>query len=160
MQIYWNKRKRFLKKKKSLTPTASFWKPQHGRRFIVLEHDTYMAAVTSCETLYCFRALSKSQNWPSRPVGSLRNQPSFCDATTGFPAKWRLRNSVLLTRQLPDLGCASDWSCRVGNFASTTQIWVVTRHQYGSCTLVPQTSFCGETSGGIAKCRLFSQAVK
>ena len=111
MQIYWNKRERFLKKKKkSLTPTASFWKPQHGRRFIVLEHDTYMAAVTSCGTLYCFRALSKSQNWPSRPVGSLRNQPSFCDATTGFPAKWRLRNSVLLTRQLPDLGCASD--CR------------------------------------------------
>ena len=46
----------------SLTPTASFWKTQHGRRFIVLEHDTYMAAVTSCETLYCFRALSKSQN--------------------------------------------------------------------------------------------------
>ena len=65
MQIYWNKRKRLLKKKKkkkSLTPTASFWKPQHDRRFIVLEHDTYMAAVTSCETLYCFRALSKSQN--------------------------------------------------------------------------------------------------
>ena len=31
---------------------------------------------------------------------SLRKQPTFGDATTGFPAKWRLRN---------DLGSASDW---------------------------------------------------
>ena len=41
---------------------------------------------------------------------------------------------------------------------STTQIWVVTRHQYGISALVPQTSFRGETSGGGAKCRLFSRA--
>ena len=40
----------------------------------------------------------------------------------------------------------------------TTQIWVVTRHQYGISALVSQTSFSGETSGGVAKCRLFSQA--
>ena len=44
------------------------------------------------------------------------------------------RNSILMTRDYPDLGNASDWSCRVGNFIqpirSTTQIWVVTRHQY------------------------------
>ena len=42
---------------------------------------------------------------------------------------------------------------------STTQIWIVTRHQYRTSALVPQTSFRGETSGGIAKYRLFSQAV-
>ena len=41
---------------------------------------------------------------------------------------------------------------------STTQIWVVTRHQYGISALVPQTSFGGVTSGSVAKCRLFSQA--
>ena len=41
---------------------------------------------------------------------------------------------------------------------STTQIWVVTRHQYGISALVSQTSFGGETSGSVAKCRLFSQA--
>ena len=39
-----------------------------------------------------------------------------------------------MTRDYPDLGNASDWSCRVENFIqpirSTTQIWVVTRHQY------------------------------
>ena len=50
----------------------------------------------------------------------------------------------------------------MGNFIqpirSSTQIWVVTRHQYGISALVSQTSFDGETSGSVAKCRLFSQA--
>ena len=61
-----------------------------------------------------------------------------------------------------DLGSASDWSCRVGNLIqpirSTTQIGVVRRHQYGISALVSQTSFGGETSGSITKCRLCSQA--
>ena len=38
-----------------------------------------------------------------------------------------------------------------------TQIWVVTRHQYRISALVSQTSFRGETSGGVAKCRQFTQ---
>ena len=75
---------------------------------------------------------------------SLRKQPTFGNATTGFPAKRRLRNerrnSILMTCHYPDLGSASDWSCRVGNLfqpiTSTTQIWVVTRHQYGISALV------------------------
>ena len=37
-------------------------------------------------------------------------------------------------------------------------MWLVTRHQYGISALVSQTSFRGETSGGVAKCRLFAQA--
>ena len=41
---------------------------------------------------------------------------------------------------------------------SATQIWVVTRHQYGISALVSQTSFREETSGDVATCRLFSQA--
>ena len=32
------------------------------------------------------------------------------------------------------------------------------RHQYGISALVSHTSFGGETSGSVAKCRLFSQA--
>ena len=32
------------------------------------------------------------------------------------------------------------------------------RHQYGISAVIPWTSSAGETSGGIAKCRLFSQA--
>ena len=99
---------------------------------------------------------------------SLRKQPTFGDATTSFPAKWRLRNkcknSMLVTCHYPDMGSASDWSCSVGNLIqpirSTTQIWVLTRHQYGISALVSQTSFGGETTGSVAKCRLFSQASK
>ena len=61
------------------------------------------------------------------------------------------------------MGSASDWLCRVGNLLqplrSITQIWVVTRYQYGISALVSQTSFRGETSGGDAKCPLLSQAM-
>ena len=90
-------------------------------------------------------------------------QPTLRNAATGFPAKWRLRkdrrNSILMTRHYPELGSASDWSCHVGNllqpFRSTTRIWVVSSHQYGISALVSQTSFRGETSGGVVKCPLF-----
>ena len=62
----------------------------------------------------------------------------------------------------PDLGIASDWLCHMGNLIetirSTTQIWVVTRRQYGISVLVSQTSFDGETNGSVVKCQLFSQA--
>ena len=44
---------------------------------------------------------------------SLRKQPTFGDATTGFHTKWRLRNerrsSILMTRHYLDLGSAPDW---------------------------------------------------
>ena len=97
---------------------------------------------------------------------SLRKQPTLSDATAGFLAKWRLRNkrrnSILMTRHYPDLASPSDWLKKISHAArpirSTTQIWVVTRQQYGISALVFQTSFRGETSGYVAKCRLFSQA--
>ena len=98
---------------------------------------------------------------------SLRKQTTFGDATNGFSAKWRLRNerknSILMTCHYPDLGGASDWLTQTSHalwpFRNTTQIWVVTLHQYGISALVFQTSFRGETVGGVAKCRLFSQAI-
>ena len=66
-----------------------------------------------------------------------------------------------MTRHYPDLGSASDWLNQISHAArpirSTTQIWVVTRHQYGISALVSQTSFRGETSGSVVKCRLFYQ---
>ena len=34
----------------------------------------------------------------------------------------------------------------------STQIWVVTRHQYGISAVVPRKSFRGETSGDVTKC--------
>ena len=67
-----------------------------------------------------------------------------------------------MTRHYPDLGSASGWLNQISHAArpirSTAQIWVVTRHQYGISALVSQTSFGGETSGSVAKCRPFSQA--
>ena len=90
---------------------------------------------------------------------------SFGDATTGFPAKGRMRNEcrnfILMTRHYLDLGSAADWLNQISRLArpirSTAQIWEVTRHQYGISALVSQTSFGGKTSGSVPKCRLFSQ---
>ena len=69
-----------------------------------------------------------------------------------------------MTGHYPDLGIgsASNWLNQIFHAArpirSTTQFWVVTRHQYGISALVSQTSFGGKTSGSVAKCRVFSQA--
>ena len=69
---------------------------------------------------------------------------------------------ILMAHHYPDLGSASDWLKYISHAArtirSTTQIWVLRRHQYGIFVLVSQTSFGGKTSDGVAKCRLFSQA--
>ena len=69
---------------------------------------------------------------------SLRKQSTFGDTTTGFPAKWRLRNerrnSLLMMHYYPYLGRASDWLNQIFFAArpirSTNEIWVVTHHQY------------------------------
>ena len=84
-------------------------------------------------------------------LSSLRKWLTFGNATTGFPTKWCLRNErrnpILMTCHYLDLGSASDWSCCMENLIqpirSTTQIWVVTCHQYGISALVSQTSFGG-----------------
>ena len=68
-----------------------------------------------------------------------------------------------MTSHYPDLGSASDWLKQISRAAQPirriTQIWVVKRHQYEISALVWQTSFRGETSGGVAKSRLFSQVM-
>ena len=59
-----------------------------------------------------------------------------------------------MTHLYPDLGSASDLLQQISHAArpvsSTTQIWLVTRHQYGNSSLVSETSFRGETSIGVA----------
>ena len=61
-------------------------------------------------------------------------------------------------RKQPTFGDANQISHATRPIRSTTQIWVKTRHQYGIPALVSQTSFGGESSGSVAKCRLFPQA--
>ena len=67
-----------------------------------------------------------------------------------------------MARHYPDLGYAFDLLKQISDAArpirSSSQIWVVTRHQYGISTLVSQMSFRGETSGGAAKYRLCIKA--
>ena len=67
-----------------------------------------------------------------------------------------------MTCHFPALGSATDWLKQISIAAhpirSTTQLWVVTRHEYGIYALVPQSSFFVQTSGGVAKCRAFPQA--
>jgi len=63
-----------------------------------------------------------------------------------------------MTRHYPDLGSAFDWLKRNQPIRSTTQIWVMTRHQYGISALVAQTLFWEGSSGELARCQLFSQA--
>ena len=63
------------------------------------------------------------------------------------------------------MGSASDWSCRRGNLfqpiRSTTKIWVVICHQvWNFSSPSSDTSLTGETSVGVTKCRLFSQATR
>ena len=89
------------------------------------------------------------------PEDSMRNLPTFRDATASFPAKRRLRNEHSNSILIDDVSLprSGKWSSLVKvNFypiRRATQIWVVTRHQ---------TSFRGQINGGVAKCRLFSQA--
>ena len=58
----------------------------------------------------------------------------------------------------------SDWLCQEENLlqpiSSTTQILVVTRHQYGISSHYPQTSFRGEKSGDVTKSRLFTPDIE
>ena len=107
-------------------------------------------------------ALQKRQR--NNKNASLRKQPTFVAAKTGFP-----RNNVWGTTSeipywwrvvsLPRSGLCFWLVVPRGKGASTNQnhcqTWEVTRHQHGISALVSQTSFCGETSCKVVKCRLF-----
>ena len=60
---------------------------------------------------------------------------------------------ILMTYHYQALGSASDWLKQIYLAArpikSPTQIWVMTRHQYGISALVRRMSFRGETSCGF-----------
>ena len=85
----------------------------------------------------------------------MRKKPTFRDATTGFPAKWRLRKFHADDVHNQDLGSASDWLKQI-----SLDTWILRRRQYGISAVVVQTSFRGENSVSVAKCRLFSQVNK
>ena len=81
---------------------------------------------------------------------SLRKQPTFRDATTGFPAKWRLRNeltnAILMTRHYLDL---FGWK-----FASTSQ-----KH-YSHLRSFLRRHFVGKTVVASRNCGCFLRPFK
>ena len=111
----------------------------------------------------------KNKNNQKKLCGLLiawENRRHFATPLTVSPRNWYLGNerinSVTLACHCQDLVTASDWLKQISISAQpikiTTQIWIVTRHQYGISALVPQTLFRGETSAYVAKSQLFSQA--
>ena len=99
-----------------------------------------------------FRFLQREKKFVWSVYWQSEKQPTFHDATTGFPAKWRLstvcRNSILITRHYPDLGSASDWSCHERNQEHYPDLGSECQW-YEISAVVAQTSFPGETSGGV-----------
>ena len=74
-------------------------------------------------------------------------QPTFCNATTGFPSTWRLRiehrNSVLhVSTQIWVVLWLVD-NLLHPIIKSTAQIWVMLCHQYGIPALVSETFLWG-----------------
>ena len=128
--------------------------PQMCRFIRILSHKRESKAARVSSTVNTYTTLMvvwvNSRHFATLPVVFPRNNVWEANA----------ENSILMTRHYPDLGTASDWSYREGKLLQpiwgTTQIKAVTHHQYGISALVSQTSFRGETSGGVLKCRLFS----
>ncbi|CAH3128628.1 unnamed protein product, partial [Porites lobata] len=67
----------------------------------------------------------------------------------------RLQKLHTIDVHYPDLGNAPDWLKQISlvtrPIRSTTQIWVVTRNQYGISANGAQTSFGGKTCGRVVK---------
>ena len=86
---------------------------------------------------------------------NLKLKPSLFFTRNDVCLRNDCRNSILMTRHYPDLGGAFDWlkqiSLTTQPIRNTTQIWVMTRHQYGISALVSQRSFGGESSGSVTK---------
>ena len=84
---------------------------------------------------------------------SLRKQPTSRDATGDFPAKCRLRNerrgSILRTYHYSELVSASD---RMQQISNQSVISIEFLQSFF------RSHFKGETTGDVAKCRMFSKA--
>ena len=64
----------------------------------------------------------------------------------------------------PDMASASDWlkeiSLATRPIRSTTQIWVVTCHQFGITAVIAQMSFCRESSGASRNIGFFLRPIE
>ena len=130
--------------------------------YITSQWNPKLTCVCACQ-MSLFRILQvMNVNVDVDALHSLRKQLTFCDFAAVSPRNF-WRNSILMTCQYSDLGWATDWFYYARNLLqpirSTSQIWVVMRHQYGISEVFAQKSFQRETSGVVVKCQLFSQAL-
>ena len=89
-----------------------------------------------------YLAWENSWQFKMPPLVSPHND--IWELTTEIPYWWSITSQiwvVLLIGRLLQL------------IKGTALIWVMTDHPYGISRLISQTSFCRETSGGIAKCQ-------
>ena len=80
------------------------------------------------------------------------------EMTSEKPGQKLHTNDVSLTRSGLCFWLVEAISYAARPIRSTTQIWVVIRHQYGISAFVAHKWFRGKARGDVAKCRLFSQA--
>ena len=132
----------------------------------------HVGAETDLFNFQCCEILTLSYTWGPKVTlsgGALVWENSRHLATLPLVSPendvWKTSAEIPYRRRVTthaELDSASDWLNQISHatwpIRSTTQFWVVTRHQYGISALVFQTSFGGETSGSVAKCRLLSQA--
>ena len=113
----------------------------------------------SCNSLFCnnsyifLASISDEVSWKIAREKQIREKqiaPSaLADATTGFCTKWRLIEKLAQKFHTDNASLSRSPLCfwLAENFLrpirSTTQIWEVTRQQYGISVLVSQTSFRG-----------------
>ena len=107
-------------------------------RIALLHHLMYKPCTTH-RFLICYRETPP----PASP------QNDVCETSTEIPYWWRFTTQIWEELLI-------GWNL-LQPIRNNTQTWVMTRHQYGISALVSQTSFRGETSGDVTKCRLFSQ---
>ena len=92
-------------------------------------------------------------SYPEKPAHIWRLHPRF-------PGEMRneCRNSILMCLTTHWLEPRIAIMPQEKIVLTVQKIRVVTRHKYGVSFCVTLTSFRGETSGGVVKCRLFPQA--
>ena len=114
---------------------------------------------TNAEIPYWWRVTA--QIWVVSLIGCTAREICFkpirsiaCEQQTHF------RSLLLSLRKIASAKRGDDRKCVCCSQAvrSTTHIWAMTRDQYGISAVAFQTSFRGDTSGGVAKWRLSSQA--
>jgi len=90
--------------------------------------------------------------WHFAMPPTISPQYDVWETSAEIPYWWHVTTQIWV---LLLIGCATCQICF--NQSGALPHWIV-MHQYGISVLVSQTSFRGETVGGVAKCRLFSQA--